>query len=343
MSSHRRRPNHRPQKGKHLRYEPAWDYDYVHPEPAPEQRWQDAWAETTLRVCEMVWNKQAYRVHPLDPIARDDLWSWLWVRAVEFSERFTPKKTHEAEDHWAASLYSLLVAQVRWHWAEYHGLRAVRNEDGARRLVPTDSIDQLLERASSGPSMHHVAARMSQGSLSTYRPISPEQFVLMLELAEETQGPETYTPKAPDLCIEDGCAEPARRGGAGRCARHYSAHRRLWAMDHTTCLEEGCDLPQFSKGRCPTHYKAAHREDPTRPRCIEPGCDRSVDSRGLCNTHLAQWRRAGKELPPARQRTDTCTVEGCTNSTSGAKICGTHRYRLKKYGTTDLPPKRGAA
>lgn len=34
----------------------------------------------------------------------------------------------------------------------------------------------------------------------------------------------------------------------------------------------------------------------------------------------------------------TCEVPGCTNSHNARGLCMTHKYRMRKYGTVDLPP-----
>ena len=336
MSSHRRRPQHT--KGVHRTYTPAWDEDYVHPEPVryvPED-WQEAWARTTDDVCRTVHQRWSWRLYPLDSQARDDLQDWLWVEACQFATIYQPKREPNAEEHWGSALASLLLARIRWHWAAYHGKKAIYiDEVGRKRARAVDSIDAMLERAERNQTMHATSARIANGALWASQPMGPERYVLFLELAE---GPDDLSQAdvTAGLCGEPACARPARTRGL--CAMHYLRSLQQWGAGSdelpptmssqrpTTCTAEGCDEPVKMSGLCARHWLES------RPLCSVEGCETHLDEKasgGMCPKHYKRLRATGTTDGPTPP-TLACTVEGCDRPHLAKGMCRLHYQRARQ-------------
>ena len=338
MSKNRRRVQHSKVVSQH--YEPAWDLDYqpepVRPRYVPEN-WQEAWAATTVRVCEAVWWQHAWKAHPLNPVARDDMLDWIQVKACEFANRYTPRIEPDAEEHWGAALASVLRRQVRWHWSEWYGRSARTDNQGEHHMAGLSSLDALLERATRTQTMHVAQAHIVDGALGGWRPITPERYLLLLELDEH---PEDYAyalpAKDPSLCIEGGCTRPARTRGL--CKMHVQRAMALWrdepaelpptmrSLRPTTCTAEGCEEPVKMSGLCATHWLAS------RPLCSVEGCGDHLGERaaaGMCPKHYKRLRKTGTTDDPPPPTT-VCTIEGCDRPHRSSGLCNLHYKRARK-------------
>jgi hypothetical protein len=285
--------------------------------------WQETWAAETLRVCDVVWRQWAFRMYRNDEQAREDLAGWLRLKAAECAARWTPKNEPDAFEHWGAHLHASLTAMVRWHWAEYVGATAYQ-ENGKWRVAQFGSTDELLDR--DHEHTMHLRARVELGTMWSWRPLSPEQYLRIVELA---QGDDDDTPlKDPGLCSEWGCARPADTKGL--CHGHYATHWRQWNAG--TCAEPGCTELAVTKGACSMHYRQGRQDNSTVKRCIEPGCENAVRSRQLCDAHLYAYRRDGRELPPKRvpQPPAPCSVDGCDRTVLAKGMCSTHYHAARR-------------
>lgn len=114
-----------------------------------------------------------------------------------------------------------------------------------------------------------------------------------------------------------------------------------------TCSATDCDRAAQSAGQCHMHYM---REWKTRPNverpalCAVDACERPNQSRGYCKTHRARVLRhgdaGGADVRRWRYAGQACKADDCTTEAVASDLCLKHYKRLRKYGTTDLPPKQ---
>lgn len=78
-------------------------------------------------------------------------------------------------------------------------------------------------------------------------------------------------------------------------------------------------------------------------QCRVMECDNRAHATGLCSAHYARFRRNGtfesvRSVAPLMQ----CVADGCHNSgrypTTGP-LCGKHTYRMKRWGSLDMPKR----
>lgn len=299
-------------------HEEQWWEDIPEPRTVPDD-WQQAWAATTLNVCDRVWSKQGAKLYfgPKNTWLRDDLHSWLFVKAQELANNFTPDAHHPTpERQWGAYLWTALNEVARWHFQQTMGggqgpsTRAAveaHNRGGVR------SLDHLEE-------MHHETGyvvpmyALHSDDTSTLDPalivIHAEDLAHDIARAEahlrtqEQSG--VYTTRT-EICLITGC-DKVTKGRTGLCQKHYDHERNLWATPGTDpCPIPGCDRPVKRVGICDPHatkyydnrlpeeyLQYVKRPGPKAPPppCSEPGCEKQVHSRGLCSTHYQIQRRA---------------------------------------------------
>ncbi len=331
MSKGRRRPQHskRSFTSASERYAAVWDEDSTPVGPAryvAPQDWQTAWATNTDQVCRTIHIRWARRLYPFNPLAQDDLQDWLWLEACEFAQHYQPKPAVDMVEKWEASLASVLTKRVRWHWAVFQGRTMIYTDgSGARRAGVVDSIEAMIERGERHQTMNATAARIVNGSIGAWRPMSPERFVLMLELADGV--PEDRPDPEPDTCSEPACTRPIQ--GRGLCAMHLQRavvqwgkdidqeYPTRWASRSDTCTAEGCDQPAWQSERCRTHWLDA------RPRCTAEGCDKAAEAKGLCALHRKRLARTGT-LDDPEAPTLLCTVDGCERPHLAKGLCSAH-------------------
>jgi hypothetical protein len=71
--------------------------------------------------------------------------------------------------------------------------------------------------------------------------------------------------------------------------------------------------------------------------CSVDDCDGVVIAKGLCGKHYDRMRRYGTtDIPP---RPTECKVEGCDNSVRAKGLCNMHYKRLARYGSTEPRPR----
>lgn len=292
-----------------------------------EQTLQNLWAHTTLDVIERVATKQGFNMYRYNPAMREDLHSWLIVKAQETATRYQPNLTNpRAEDTWAGYLWKTLIAKSRWHWEEYHGNNKA-NEEAART---TKSIQELAAQALE--TGYPYEATMTAIAIPQQQ--NPEALYLYIEHLEETldslnnhTAPPTQNTK---LCIEPACLHTAM-ATTPRCTYHNNKHKELWDPGKR-CTREGCTDRATKRELCNNHYSAARQmakgngepwntRKPAQLHCTVEDCGRPHNSNGLCNSHLAKARR---------ERMGPCTIPGCTNKQNTKQMCHTHYAQARK-------------
>lgn len=263
---------------------PGWDPEDV----AILDDWRESWAHTTNRVTEQVWRERGARMYAthINALLRDDLRSWLLVKAVEISLRYQPDWAEQCpEDRWAGYLYRALTEESRHHFADQIGRSRDTVGEAAIRahnlgMYTLDVTGDAIPRtAVDGEPTVRIPLR-SADVLNR----DPEWTYLYLErLEERTEAAREYSHHHPPehrapspWCSEPGCLQASR--AKGMCQKHYLQHRARWAVEDD------------------------------EPRCSIPGCARVLHSRGLCNTHVKQFRKGilpaefQEYVQPARQR-----------------------------------------
>jgi hypothetical protein len=78
--------------------------------------------------------------------------------------------------------------------------------------------------------------------------------------------------------------------------------------------------------------------------CSVDSCQDVAITRTFCAKHYGRWRRhgdaqGGRSAPRRRNAADrSCIVDGCTEERDWMRLeCNTHRYRLRRYGSYDVP------
>lgn len=115
-------------------------------------------------------------------------------------------------------------------------------------------------------------------------------------------------------------------------------------MDQSTCIEDDCSFPGYSRGWCRRHYhRVLKHGDPRvgapfritgQAVCSIPDCDRKTKSRGYCNRHYLRDLRHGNPLAgdPERDGTQGCVVDGCDRRHDANGYCNRHYLRVYFYG-----------
>lgn len=312
-----------------------------------EQTLQNLWAQTTLDVVKRVASKQGARFYKNDENLREDLYSWLLVKAQEFANRYEVEGAYgNLEDAWAGSLWTVLLSNSRWHWGEIHG-KSEENLDAARK---TSRISALLEdrdgQTMSLPAMHKITGAPE---------LTPDEYYEKLEDLEEltTRLEHDYQPPTTGICIEWNCTMPALKSGP-RCTYH-KALEHSWHGQGTTCSIEGCtNIATNYRGYCQEHYSHIGYKQGLvnlHPQCAHPGCDEPlIKSRtGLCKSHYQQQRNQSAPLcavqdcdspskakglcarhyRAARTRRE-CSIDGCTTIINARGLCGKHYKQLRE-------------
>lgn len=268
-------------------------------------QWQEAFAEITASVAWNVWRKQGARLYATqrDTLLRDDLQDWLWVRAQEIANRFTPDPYHpNPHKQWAAYLTKALNEDSRYHFGEVVGddrygpgraaVQAYRSG-----IASTDALDETdAERGRRATERHplHGHDPLAGDPLAVL--IRIEEFSRTLsELAAQQQADGVYITSTDSTCLTNLCTRPAV--ARGYCRSHYNALRKN-AIDTGTwerltpeeCIEPGCEDPSRSRGYCQYHYQQWRLAN--APECSEDSCDKPAHSRGLCHAHYRRQRAA---------------------------------------------------
>lgn len=171
-------------------------------------------------------------------------------------------------------------------------------------------------------------------------------------------------PKSTAICEEPGCNEIGRKKSGlcrkhyiqryrellpscnvvdcvksqhayGYCSMHYKRLKKTGTLDAPTlvnqgkCPVDGCTKSQRSGGLCKSHYDKAHRNN--GEICTVDGCRKNQQMRTLCGFHYNKWRASTKPK---------CDVAECNGPAMHLLWCDKHYQRVKKYGSTELPPKR---
>lgn len=292
--------------------EPAEPYWYNEPIPThPEylwRDWQEAFADTTLSVCETTWRKQGARMYSVhrDPLLREDLQDWLWVEAQNLANDYTPHPDSEhPERYWAAYLTRGLRARARWHFGQVIGDKSngPAGAAAAAAYSTTQSVEHLQQReAEEGIRVrsrplhgHDIFATNPEDIL-----IHIETFIGDLRDAHTRRRLNgTYTSTTSDTCIINLCTKPAKH--RGMCKTHYERERKLTGK---TCTIPSCARPYAGRGLCNTHlrdhnkgkldpalhqYVQAKKTTPTT--CTIPGCGNPHLSKGMCSSHYMKARR----------------------------------------------------
>lgn len=312
-----------------------------------EQLLQNLWANTTLDVVKKASSKAGARMYRKDWNLREDLHSWLLVQAQEFANKFEPDMRHpNPENHWAASLMTVLASTARWHWAVIHN----KNDANMEAERNTIRISALMEDRDGRTMALPVTSKVT-GTPE----LTPEAFYEKLEHLEETLqhlegGP---LPPKPETCIEWGCDVPALKSKPrcvyhnklerswheagqpcevrdctnsatnfrGLCHIHYQklVHQGPMEKVYPTCTVEGCGKPlkRSRTGLCTSHYNQQYFA--SAACCAVEGCDALVKAKGLCAKHY-------KAAQPFKE----CSVENCTKRVATRGMCSMHYERVRK-------------
>lgn len=282
-----------------------------------EKLLQNLWAETTLNVVNRVAWKQGERMYRNDWELRDDLHSWLLVKAQEAATRYEPDFKHpNPERSWGAYLWNALIPISRWHWGEYHGSNEA-NKEAARRTV---HMSTLIEDRD-GQTMALPAMSKVTGTPE----LSPEAFYEKLEHLEETLqhlqgGP---LPPKPQTCIEWGCDAPALKSKP-RCPHHNNLERS-WHKEGQPCGVKDCTNSATNfRGLCHIHYQKLVNQgplEPVFPTCTFEGCAEPLkrSTTGLCKKHYRQQVAASAPQ---------CSIQGCSDLAKAKGLCQQH-YRAQ--------------
>jgi hypothetical protein len=102
----------------------------------------------------------------------------------------------------------------------------------------------------------------------------------------------------------------------------------------TTCTEETCERPHWSRGLCNLHYGRARKSGTLPPRirvkvevCKDASCEEPGYCRGFCRKHYTAFLRSGG--------LGVCSVDGCTQGPHSGGRCASHASRHRRYGLTD--------
>lgn len=323
----------------------AWWYDPIPGfEPYTWERWQDAWADVTLTVVWSVWRRTGARMYAThhDALLKDDLQSWLAVRAQVIANDFTPEPGHPApHKQWGAYLSRTLAGQATWHFEDVVGRREENLAAHRRGIVSTDWLAELAEEEGS-----HVARYALHGQ--PFGTEDPAAVIIRLddlqrrlddiERAQLDRG--TYT-TTNGICSEVMCGQPIEKRGL--CAQHYRRDRYLWGAESgETCLEDGCQLTAATAGRCAKHYQAHWRRERAagtwKPRtpsnsgpCSVDGCQTQARTKGMCKSHyMDQYRQERAATAPP------CSVDGCDRHVHARGLCSIHYDRQRRAKST--PP-----
>jgi hypothetical protein len=173
-----------------------------------------------------------------------------------------------------------------------------------------------------------------------------------------------------EICLVDHCDNFVK--AKGYCSRHYSQIRRTGQLiplekerdttnwgKKTLCKAEECKREtNLSCGYCKKHYQQVRRhgritEDRiTHEGCRVDNCQNKHYSQEYCEKHFKRIKKYGTLTPTEEQRKalrkksqrkvrkEKCQVEECKNFALGRKdFCEKHIWRLKTYGSLDLPKK----
>lgn len=291
-----------------------------------DQALQNQWAETTLNVVRKVASKRGAAMYRDDWVLRDDLNSWLTVKAQEAANRFEPdKRDNDPETQWVKYLTTTLTLKSRWHWAELNN----NNADNENALRQTTRLSALLEdQDGKTMSLEH---RMT--AVIGLPPLSPQDFMEKTEWLNNLIGKlesDGLTELSLGLCIEPNCLKPHMKT-TSRCTYHHIQQKELWNPG-ARCTTTDCTDRATKRGMCSKHYSAARQKakrhgeqwntrEPAVKVCTVEDCGKPHNARGLCNSHLAKQRR---------ERMGPCTIPGCTNKQNTKQMCHAHYAQARK-------------
>lgn len=312
-----------------------------------EQALQNLWAHTTLDVVNRVAWKQGERMYRNDWNLREDLHSWLLVKAQKFANEYTlDPKDGSPENRWAGTLWNVLTSASRWHWSTYHNQNEANMEAARRTVHMSTLIEDRDGQTMALPLMAKVTGTPE---------LSPEAFYEKLEHLEETlqhlqSGP---LPPKPETCIEWGCDAPALKSKP-RCQEH-NERNEAWHGTGERCTTQGCqDKATNYRGLCPRHYSHLKLQGPLQrlyPTCTVEGCGAPLQASlsGLCKPHYQQQYLAAKPTCAvngcetkqrasglclkhykAAQPFKECCIEGCTSKVNSRGLCNKHYKQLRK-------------
>lgn len=353
---------------------PWW---YAEPMPHPWEnylwhQWPSAWADITLRVCNVAWRKYGAKYYDAhrDATLRDDLRDWLVVKAVEAAASFQPKPWHPAPSrNYGAYLRAHLDECAPQHFAQVVGRAGLGPGEAARLahrtgIDSTDRIADLMLETGQYIGIHPLHA-------DSFGYANPESVIIRLESLldqvadiEDTDvraGRWTTASTAPgNTCLHVGCDKPSI--ARGLCRNHYNQQRR---KDAPNCSTPDCTQPVVARGLCPTHWKAARETaiadgtwtayGHTGGTCEHPGCNEPLHGNGLCQPHYNERKRTQAQpcTEPDCDRPRTghhgrcrdhraadlgkiCIVRDCSQGALAKGLCGAHYARLAKGGSLDL-------
>lgn len=305
-----------------------WDGYYWH-------QWQHAWADYTMAVAESAWRNTGAKLYAThrDVDLRDDLKSWLMVRAVEAGARFTPDPWHPApEKNYAAWLYGHLCVKARHHFADVVGWMGTPS--GAARVDLRHNMGPSFEAQVEAHGGHLAHGALVSAPFETADPASViirledlNEQVAQIEREDRRQqlftfGHGTYSTET-TTCIVNLCTEPV--AARSMCKNHYylertrSIQRGDW-QPHTPepCTVNDCGGEHYSRGMCRLHYREARRaeEIKERPQCAQADCTAPPYKQG---THCYHHRGS-----------PTCDLPGCEEKSRAKGLCNKHYQQHKK-------------
>lgn len=300
----------------------SWWWDEIPGyEPWTWADWQDAWSDITLTVVWSVWRNQGARIYAVhrDKPLKDDLQSWLVVKAQEAATRFIPDPSHPAPDRqWGAYLSRTLNAQARHHFEDVVGVWKGAREAWNAGIVSTDHLDELEAETGRTIGRHALHGR-------PFGVEDPAQVLIRIEeltrqaneLAAAGQDG-TYTTVS-ETCLVNLCQNPAKVRGL--CDTHWRKERDLTGNLERPCNVPDCRGTHKGRGLCSAHHQAwragtlpaeLHQYVEAEGRkpgpkakyltCTEDQCDKKPKARGLCAMHYSRWQRASKKhetAPPS--------------------------------------------
>ncbi len=139
-------------------------------------------------------------------------------------------------------------------------------------------------------------------------------------------------------CKTDFCDREAV--SQGYCRKCYKREKRKGTIINVeikntgSCIKEGCNRPQYSKGLCEPHYRQIQRaNNPTK--CSVEGCDKPNVANGLCRKHYSRvYSGRGLQDPVKEQK--LCSVEGCGGKHQAKGFCLKHYTRFLEHGDPNI-------